>query len=162
MTLVERKTALDALAEFAEQARSGEGRLVLLEGEAGVGKSALLEHFTLDLPRSRVLLGACDGTFTPRPLGPLFDIAQQVPPGERGHCEPDPASSRGCSRRAVARGDDNRENTIPRKIIYVTSGRPDTRDSSRQSLTRCYHSKEAGAAVFILLHQVGKSTVLYR
>ena len=78
VTLVERKTALDALAEFTAQARSGEGRLVLLEGEAGVGKSALLEHFTLDLPGSRVLLGACDGMFTPRPLGPLFDIAQQV------------------------------------------------------------------------------------
>ena len=78
VTLVERKTALDALAEFAAQARSGEGRIVLLEGEAGVGKSALLEHFTLDLPGSRVLLGACDGMFTPRPLGPLFDIAQQV------------------------------------------------------------------------------------
>jgi len=76
--LLERKTALDALAEFAAQARSGEGRLVLLEGEAGVGKSALLEQFTRDLPESRLLSGACDGMFTPRPLGPLFDIAQQV------------------------------------------------------------------------------------
>ena len=36
-----------------------------------------------------------------------------------------------------------------------------TRDSSRQSLTRCYRRKGAGAAVFTLL-QVGKSTVLYR
>lgn len=78
MTLLERKTALDALAEFAAQARSGEGRLVLLEGEAGVGKSALLEQFTRDLPKSRLLSGGCDGMFTPRPLGPLFDIAEQV------------------------------------------------------------------------------------
>lgn len=78
VTLLERKTDLDALSEFAGQARSGEGRLVLLEGEAGVGKSALLENFTLDLPDSRILSGACDGMFTPRPLGPLFDIAQQV------------------------------------------------------------------------------------
>ena len=78
VTLLERKTALDALAEIAAQARSGEGRLVLLEGEAGVGKSALLEQFTHDLPDSRLLSGACDGMFTPRPLGPLFDIAQQV------------------------------------------------------------------------------------
>ena len=78
VTLLERKTALDALAEIAEQARSGEGRLVLVEGEAGVGKSALLEQFTHDLPDSRLLSGACDGMFTPRPLGPLFDIAQQV------------------------------------------------------------------------------------
>jgi DNA-binding CsgD family transcriptional regulator/tetratricopeptide (TPR) repeat protein len=78
VTLLERKTALDALAEIAAQARSGEGRLVLLEGEAGVGKSTLLEQFTHDLPDSRLLPGACDGMFTPRPLGPLFDIAQQV------------------------------------------------------------------------------------
>jgi DNA-binding CsgD family transcriptional regulator/tetratricopeptide (TPR) repeat protein len=78
VTLLERKTALDALAEIAAQARSGEGRLVLVEGEAGVGKSALLEQFTHDLPDSRLLSGACDGMFTPRPLGPLFDIAQQV------------------------------------------------------------------------------------
>ena len=78
VALLERKTALDALAEMAAQARSGEGRLVLLEGEAGVGKSTLLEQFTHDLPDSRLLSGACDGMFTPRPLGPLFDIAQQV------------------------------------------------------------------------------------
>src|SRR5580692_5664871 len=78
VTLLERKTALDALAELAGQARSGEGQLVLLEGEAGVGKSSLLEQFTHDLPGSRLLPGACDGMFTPRPLGPLFDIAQQV------------------------------------------------------------------------------------
>ena len=78
VTLLERKTALDALAEIAAQARSGDGRLVLLEGEAGVGKSALLEQFTHDFPDSRLLSGACDGMFTPRPLGPLFDIAQQV------------------------------------------------------------------------------------
>ena len=78
VALLERKTALDALAEFAAQARRGEGRLVLLEGEAGVGKSTLLEQFTRDLPESRLLSGACDGMFTPRPLGPLFDIAQQV------------------------------------------------------------------------------------
>ncbi|HLK44000.1 MAG TPA: AAA family ATPase, partial [Thermoleophilia bacterium] len=78
VTLLERKTALDALAEITAQARSGEGRLVLVEGEAGVGKSALLEQFTHDVPDSRLLSGACDGMFTPRPLGPLFDIAQQV------------------------------------------------------------------------------------
>ena len=78
VTLLERGTALDALGELAGQARSGEGRLVLLEGEAGVGKSSLLEQFTHDLPDSRLLPGACDGMFTPRPLGPLFDIAQQV------------------------------------------------------------------------------------
>jgi DNA-binding CsgD family transcriptional regulator len=76
--LLERKAALDQLAEFAAQARGGDGRLVLVEGEAGVGKSALIEQFTADLADVRLLSGACDGMFTPRPLGPLFDIAQQA------------------------------------------------------------------------------------
>ena len=79
--LLERKAALDTMAEIAGHARSGDGQLVLVEGEAGVGKSALLEQFTRDLPDARLLSGSCDGMFTPRPLGPLFDIAQQV----RGH-----------------------------------------------------------------------------
>ena len=86
VTLLERMAALDALAEFAGQARGGEGRLVLVEGEAGVGKSALLEQFTRDLPDSRLLTGACDGMFTPRPLGPLFDIAQQADGRLRSLC----------------------------------------------------------------------------
>jgi hypothetical protein len=34
VTLLERQTALDALADFAGQARNGEGQLVLVEGEA--------------------------------------------------------------------------------------------------------------------------------
>jgi predicted ATPase len=57
VTLLERKTVLDALAEIAAQARSGEGGLLLLEGEAGVGKSTLLEQFTHDLPDSRLDAG---------------------------------------------------------------------------------------------------------
>ncbi|MCW2523009.1 MAG: transcriptional regulator, LuxR family, partial [Frankiales bacterium] len=78
LELLERQPAYDALVGYADEARAGEGRLVLLEGEAGVGKSTLLERVTGDLPDSRLLWGACDGMFTPRPLGPLFDIAQQV------------------------------------------------------------------------------------
>jgi hypothetical protein len=48
----------------------------------------------------------------------------------------------------------------PRAMAHTADH--DTRDSSRQSLTRCYHRKRARAVVFTLLHQVGKSTVLYR
>ena len=48
---------------------------VIMVGSGGVGKSALVEQFTHDLPDTRLLSGCCDGMFTPRPLGPLFDIA---------------------------------------------------------------------------------------
>jgi hypothetical protein len=46
--------------------------------------------------------------------------------------------------------------------VSVNDQDHDTRDSSRQSLTRCYHRKRSRAVVFILLHQVGKSIVLQR
>jgi predicted ATPase len=52
------------------------GRLVFVGGEAGVGKTVLLRRFCDDHRDSaRILWGACNALFTPRPLGPLFDIA---------------------------------------------------------------------------------------
>ena len=78
MELLERESALAALAGYAREARRGDGRLVLVAGEAGVGKSALVEQFQCDLPDARWSWGACDGLFTPRPLGPLYDLAAQL------------------------------------------------------------------------------------
>jgi len=52
--------------------------LVVVSGEAGVGKTALLERFEQDLPDAVWAWGMCDGMFTPRPLGPLFDIAARL------------------------------------------------------------------------------------
>ncbi len=78
MTLLERESSLASLAEYAREARRGEGRLVLVAGEAGVGKSALVEQLACDVPDARWSWGACDGLFTPRPLGPLFDLADQL------------------------------------------------------------------------------------
>jgi DNA-binding CsgD family transcriptional regulator/tetratricopeptide (TPR) repeat protein len=75
MRLLERESSLALLAVYAREARRGDGRLVLVAGEAGVGKSALVEQFQGDLPDARWSWGACDGLFTPRPLGPLFDLA---------------------------------------------------------------------------------------
>jgi len=50
----------------------------LISGEAGVGKSALVRAFCSDAVHDRVLVGACDGLRTPRPLGPIVDIAATV------------------------------------------------------------------------------------
>jgi DNA-binding CsgD family transcriptional regulator/tetratricopeptide (TPR) repeat protein len=76
--LLEREACLVSLAGYADEARRGEGRLVLVAGEAGVGKSALVEQLHHDLPDARWSWGACDGLFTPRPLGPLLDLADQL------------------------------------------------------------------------------------
>ncbi len=78
MELLEREPSLAVLAGYAAEARHGDGRLVVLGGEAGVGKTALLERFQRDLPDARWSWGACDGLFTPRPLGPLYDLADQL------------------------------------------------------------------------------------
>ena len=78
MQLLERESSLASLAGYAEEARRGEGRLALVTGEAGVGKSALVEQLERELAEARWSWGACDGLFTPRPLGPLFDLAAQL------------------------------------------------------------------------------------
>ena len=83
MRLLERSSFLRTLAEYATEASDGDGRLVLVSGESGMGKTALLEAFQHEQPGTRWLWGACDGLFTPRPLGPLFDIGAQLD-GERG------------------------------------------------------------------------------
>jgi DNA-binding CsgD family transcriptional regulator/tetratricopeptide (TPR) repeat protein len=77
MRLLERESQLGALQEYAVDARRGDGRLVLVSGEAGIGKSSLVEAFLDGLGDARVAWSACDGAFTPSALGPLQDVADQ-------------------------------------------------------------------------------------
>lgn len=79
MGLLEREAELQALAAAWAEAREGAGRVALVSGEAGIGKTALIEAFSKALPGApRVLWGACDALFTPRPFGPLHDFAAQL------------------------------------------------------------------------------------
>lgn len=75
--LLERRVQLGALeAQLAEVRASSRGRILLLGGEAGIGKTALVRGFCSGLAASnRLLTGACDALFTPRPLGPFLDVA---------------------------------------------------------------------------------------
>ena len=77
MRLLERELQLGALHDYAADARRGDGRLVLVSGEAGIGKSSLVESFVDGLEDARVAWSACDGAFTPSALGPLQDVADQ-------------------------------------------------------------------------------------
>ena len=85
MHLLERRDQLEELNRCVEQARAGCGKLVLLGGGAGLGKSALVEQFVSEHRRNaRTLWGACDGLSTPRALGPVHEIAAQTSgPAER-------------------------------------------------------------------------------
>jgi DNA-binding CsgD family transcriptional regulator/tetratricopeptide (TPR) repeat protein len=76
--VLERTEELAVLAGArAEVSDEGRGRLVLIAGEAGIGKTALVDAFCGGLP-ARILRGGCDPLLTARPLGPLADIAEHT------------------------------------------------------------------------------------
>jgi ATP/maltotriose-dependent transcriptional regulator MalT len=76
--LLERGETMSALADLLAGVRSAShGRLVLVGGEAGVGKTALLRRFCeMQEPPLRILWGACEPLHTPRPLGPFADVGE--------------------------------------------------------------------------------------
>jgi DNA-binding CsgD family transcriptional regulator/tetratricopeptide (TPR) repeat protein len=77
--LLEREAPLAALRSALDDVRTtGEGGFVVVGGEAGAGKTALLRAFVGSGESDQVLWGACDSLTTPRALGPLRDIAEQA------------------------------------------------------------------------------------
>ncbi|MGO4727499.1 MULTISPECIES: ATP-binding protein [unclassified Inquilinus] len=79
--LIERDEPLDLLLGLARRAAAGQGGTALLGGEAGIGKTALLQEFASRVgPGQRVLWGGCEALFTPRALGPLQDMAEAFGP----------------------------------------------------------------------------------
>ncbi len=79
MHLFERQTQLDKLNQCLQDARSGCGKVVVVAGDAGIGKSSMVERFTSAHRRDvRTLWGACDALATPRALAPVHEIAAQT------------------------------------------------------------------------------------
>ncbi len=79
--LLERETPLAALREAVDRAASGLGRIALVQGEAGIGKTSLVRLLADEKGGAvRFLWGACDALNTPTPLGPLRDMARQWTP----------------------------------------------------------------------------------
>ncbi len=76
--LLEREEQLDDLARWWSDAEAGSGAIVLLAGAAGAGKSALIGAFS---EGRETWTGWCDPLVTPRPLGPLIDLAADLGPG---------------------------------------------------------------------------------
>lgn len=79
MEILEREPHLLALEQWLGQAAGGAGCLVFLGGEAGVGKTTLVQYLAQRVRKNaRVAFGACDPLSTPRPLGPLLDAASAL------------------------------------------------------------------------------------
>src|SRR4030095_1256489 len=79
MELLERDQFFGQLEAILNEVTAGHGQCVLVSGEAGIGKTSFVERFAeAHRKRAGLLWGACDALFTPRPLGPLYDIAHQI------------------------------------------------------------------------------------
>jgi ATP/maltotriose-dependent transcriptional regulator MalT len=84
--LIERDYALQRLHDAAGRAGQGSGLTVLVSGEAGIGKTALVRRLVRDraVDGDRVLWGSCEALFSPRPLGPIYDMASAFDPEVQG------------------------------------------------------------------------------
>ena len=80
MSLLERDSAQEAAAGYLAEAVTGHGRLVFVAGEAGVGKTVFVDSVVASAGATvSVALGACDGSATPAPLGPLREMLPDLP-----------------------------------------------------------------------------------
>ena len=70
MELLERERCLADLTEWLGAVPEHGGCVALVGGEAGIGKTTLLQEFSNRQGDTRVLWGACDALFTPQPLAP--------------------------------------------------------------------------------------------
>ncbi len=76
---LERESELARLLEVLDNLAEEGGRVVLIRGEAGIGKSSLLREFVGRVEeRARVYVGYCDDLITPHPFAPLWDISRDA------------------------------------------------------------------------------------
>lgn len=82
MHFLERDPFVADLLQAAAGVRDGHGAAVAVAGEAGIGKTTLAARVGDELRAGgmRVLWSGCEALFTPRPLGPLYDIAAALGP----------------------------------------------------------------------------------
>jgi DNA-binding CsgD family transcriptional regulator/tetratricopeptide (TPR) repeat protein len=83
--LIEREAPMRALRQAWHDTQGQGGQVVVLMGEPGIGKSALIQAFLDALPDpDAALTGRCDALHTPRALGPVRDLARGLLGPERG------------------------------------------------------------------------------
>lgn len=81
--LLEREDELGLLAGAVADAVSGLGSLVLISGEAGIGKSSLIRELRSRTdPQITFLAGSCEPLSVPVPLAPLRELSQAAGAGD--------------------------------------------------------------------------------
>lgn len=82
MDLLERGEYISQLQQAYGTVQEGQhGACVLVSGEAGIGKTSLVQAFLASVgPTISPLVAGCEALFTPRPLGPLVDLAEHFSP----------------------------------------------------------------------------------
>ena len=79
MELLERQDPLAQLIDGFERMQVGPGHSFYIYGEAGIGKSSLVNAFLAAIgDQAKICTALCDSLFTPRPLGPLYDLLSQL------------------------------------------------------------------------------------
>lgn len=76
---LERDRELETLEGALKEAAAGRGSVALVYGEAGIGKSRLVDEFLrASAERALACWSACDDLVTPTILGPLRELARQI------------------------------------------------------------------------------------
>ncbi len=75
--LIERDSELSLLTGLLTEVGSSGGKVVLVRGEAGIGKTALVSEFVAsNRDETHVHLGSCDDLLIPQALSPFWDMAR--------------------------------------------------------------------------------------
>ena len=127
--LIERDTFLATLEAKLASVAQGCGHVVLVAGEAGVGKSSLVKALAGRRGQARLWLGACDALQTPHPLAPLHDIVRSCDVGFRSLLEVVPLDA------SLVRGSHGRApSSVGHSPLFITQ-RPDLLEGSTISPT---------------------------
>jgi predicted ATPase len=78
MDLLERQEQLDELSRLLREAGKNAGKVAFVRGEAGAGKSSLVEQFASLTAGAPVYWGHCDALQTSRVLGPVKELAAEA------------------------------------------------------------------------------------
>lgn len=77
-TIIEREGELATLTGLLRTLDATGGRVVLVRGEAGIGKTTLVHRFVDAVcDGSHILQGGCDDLLTPQPLAPFWDVGRE-------------------------------------------------------------------------------------